>query len=164
MFAVYGPHSWFWHKAKKQFLDQIWCFIFYNKSKNLTILFIVKYEKITLFGEFLMLLGPIISMFFASSNEETKITKTTKGACSSPISMIQTYCDAVLLKKAGQVQSLWPSPAFSSTSLCRCKLTLTLNFQPSDSKALQAWTLDVSLNHCLNAFLRSWRHLSKKVS
>ncbi len=43
MLAVYGPHSWFWHKAKKQFIDQIWCF--YNKSKILTILCIVKYEK-----------------------------------------------------------------------------------------------------------------------
>ncbi len=39
--------TWFWHKAKKQFLDQI-CF-FNNKSKILTILFIVKYEKITLY-------------------------------------------------------------------------------------------------------------------
>jgi hypothetical protein len=30
--------------------------VFYNKSKILTILFIVKYEKITLFDEFLVLL------------------------------------------------------------------------------------------------------------
>jgi hypothetical protein len=43
---------------------------FYNKSKILTILFIVKYEKITLFDEFLVLLGPINSRFFACSNEE----------------------------------------------------------------------------------------------
>jgi hypothetical protein len=55
MLAVYGPHSWFWHKAKKQLFDPIW--FFYNKSKILTILFIVKYEKITLFGEFLVLVG-----------------------------------------------------------------------------------------------------------
>jgi len=34
------------------------------------ILFIVKYEKITLFDEYLVLLGPIISRFFACSNEE----------------------------------------------------------------------------------------------
>ncbi len=27
MLAVYGPHCWFWHKAKKQFFDQIWCFL-----------------------------------------------------------------------------------------------------------------------------------------
>ncbi len=46
MLAVYGPHSWFWHKAKKHFFDQFW-WVFYNK-KILTILFIVKYEKITL--------------------------------------------------------------------------------------------------------------------
>jgi hypothetical protein len=85
--AVYGPHSWFWHKAKKQFLDQIWCF-FYNKSKILAILFIVKYEKITHFDEFLVLLGPIISSFFACLNEGKKWTRTTKGACSSPISMV----------------------------------------------------------------------------
>jgi len=32
--------------------------VYYNKSKILTILFIVKYEKITLFDEFLALLGP----------------------------------------------------------------------------------------------------------
>jgi hypothetical protein len=37
--------------------------VFYNKSKILTILFIVKNEKITLFDEFLVLLGPIISIF-----------------------------------------------------------------------------------------------------
>jgi hypothetical protein len=43
---------------------------FYNKSKILTILFIVKYEKITLFDEFLVLLGPINSRCFAHSSEE----------------------------------------------------------------------------------------------
>jgi hypothetical protein len=43
-----------------------------NESKILAILFKVKYEEITLFDEFLMLLGPIISRFFASSNEEKK--------------------------------------------------------------------------------------------
>ncbi len=37
--------------------------------------------------QFLMLLGAIISRFFACSNEEKKLTKTTKGVCSSPISM-----------------------------------------------------------------------------
>ncbi len=64
--------------------------VFYNKSKILTILFIVKYEKITLFDEFLVLLGPMISHFFACSNEEK--TKTTKGACSSPISLSLQPC------------------------------------------------------------------------
>ncbi len=47
---------------------------FYNKIKILTILFIVKYEKMTLFDEFLVLLGPIISRFFACLNGE-KIIK-----------------------------------------------------------------------------------------
>ncbi len=70
MFAVYGPHSWFLHKAKKQFIDQIWWGFFYSKRQILTILFIVKYEKIKVFDEFLVLLGPIISRFFACSNEE----------------------------------------------------------------------------------------------
>ncbi len=45
----------------------------YNKSKILAVLFIVNYEKITLFDEFLVLLGPIISRFFAFSNEEKKL-------------------------------------------------------------------------------------------
>jgi hypothetical protein len=69
MLAVYGPQSWFWHKAKKQFPDEIWCF-FTIKNKFLTILFMVKYEKITLFDEFLVLLGPIISRLYTCSNEE----------------------------------------------------------------------------------------------
>jgi hypothetical protein len=46
--------------------------VFYNKSKILTISFVVNYEKITLFDDFLVLLGPIISRFFACSNEEKK--------------------------------------------------------------------------------------------
>jgi hypothetical protein len=37
---------------------------FYNKNKILTILFMVKYEKITLFDEFLVLLEPIIRRLF----------------------------------------------------------------------------------------------------
>jgi hypothetical protein len=73
MLAVYGPHSWFWHKAKKEFLDQIWCFL---QLKNR--LFMGKYEKITLFDEFLVLLGPIINRLFTCSNEE-KINKNIKG-------------------------------------------------------------------------------------
>jgi hypothetical protein len=35
----------------------------------------VKYEKITLFDEFLVLLGPIISRLFACSNEGKKKPK-----------------------------------------------------------------------------------------
>ncbi len=46
--------------------------VFYNKNKILTILFIIKYEKITLFDEFLVLLVPIISRLFACSNEGKK--------------------------------------------------------------------------------------------
>ncbi len=60
---------------------------FYNESKILTILFIVKYEKITLFDEFLLLLGPIISRFLHVQTRK-KINNTTKGAFSSPISMV----------------------------------------------------------------------------
>ncbi len=37
--------------------------VFYDKSKILTILFIVKYEKITHFDEFLVLSGPISAGF-----------------------------------------------------------------------------------------------------
>jgi hypothetical protein len=48
----------------------------------------VKYEEITLFDEFLVLLGPIIIRVFTCSNEGKKIKK--KGASSSPISMIVT--------------------------------------------------------------------------
>ncbi len=88
MFTVYGPHSWFWHKAKKQFLDQIWR-VFSNKSKILTMLFIVKYEKITHFNEFLVLLGPIISSFFCMFKwGKINKQKQQKGARSNPISMV----------------------------------------------------------------------------
>jgi hypothetical protein len=52
--------------------------VFYNKSKILIILFIVKYEKITLSDEFLVVYGPLISRFFACSNEK-KISKNNKG-------------------------------------------------------------------------------------
>ncbi len=57
---------------------------FYNKSNILTILFIVKYEKITLFDEFLVLLGPIISRFFACSNEEKNKQKQHSSLISMP--------------------------------------------------------------------------------
>jgi hypothetical protein len=49
-----GPTLGFDMKQRNSFLIKF----FYNKSKILTILFIVKYEKITLFNEFLVLLGP----------------------------------------------------------------------------------------------------------
>jgi hypothetical protein len=63
-----GPALGFDMKQRNNFLIKFG--VFYNKSKILTILFIVKYEKITLFDEFIALLGPIISRFFACSNEE----------------------------------------------------------------------------------------------
>jgi hypothetical protein len=56
-------------KQRKSFLIKLGGFL-NNKRKILTILFVVKYEKITLFNEFLVLLGAIISRFFARSNEE----------------------------------------------------------------------------------------------
>jgi hypothetical protein len=86
MLAVYGPTLDFDTRQRKHFFVKFGGF-FYYKSKILTILFIVKYEKITLFDEFLVLLGPIISRFFACSNEE-KIYKNRKGACSSPFSLV----------------------------------------------------------------------------
>jgi hypothetical protein len=57
-----GPALAFDTKQRNTFLIKFG--VFYNKSKNLTILFIVNYEKITLFDEFLVLLGLIISRFF----------------------------------------------------------------------------------------------------
>ena len=57
-----GPTFGFDTKQKNSFMIKFG--VFYNKSKILTILFIVKFEKITLFDEFLVLLGPIISRFF----------------------------------------------------------------------------------------------------
>jgi len=42
-----GPTLGFDTKQRNSFFDQIWC-VFYNKGKILTILFIVKYEKIAL--------------------------------------------------------------------------------------------------------------------
>ncbi len=65
-----GPTLGFDTKQRNSFLIKFG--IFYNKSKILTILFIVKYEKITLFDEFLLLLGPITSRFFACLNEGKK--------------------------------------------------------------------------------------------
>ncbi len=61
-----GPTLGFDTKQRNKFLIKFGGF-FFNKSKILTILFIVKYEKITLFDEFLVSLGPIISRFFACS-------------------------------------------------------------------------------------------------
>jgi hypothetical protein len=73
-----GPTLGFDAKQRNSFLIKFGVF-FYNKSKILTLLFIVNYEKITLFDEFLVLLGPIICRFFARSNEGEKINKNNKG-------------------------------------------------------------------------------------
>jgi len=73
-----GPTLGFDTKQRNSSL--IKCGVFNNKSKILTILFIVTCEKITLLGEFLVLLGAIISRFFACLNEGKKYKKkTTKG-------------------------------------------------------------------------------------
>jgi hypothetical protein len=57
-----GPTLGFDTKQRNGFLIKFG--VFYNKNKILTILFIVKYEKITFNDEFLVLSGPIISRFF----------------------------------------------------------------------------------------------------
>ncbi len=67
-----GPALGFDTKQRNSFLIKFGVF-FYNKNKILTTLFMVKYEKITLFDEFLVLLGPIISRLFTCSNEEKNI-------------------------------------------------------------------------------------------
>jgi hypothetical protein len=66
-----GPTLGFDTKQRNSFLIKFG--VFYNKNKILTTLFRVKYEKITLFGEFLVLLGPIISRLFTCSNEDKNI-------------------------------------------------------------------------------------------
>ena len=72
-----GPTLGFDTKHRNSFLIKFGGF-FYNKSKILTILFIVKYVKITLFDEFLVLLGPIISRFLHDQMRK-KINKNNKG-------------------------------------------------------------------------------------
>jgi hypothetical protein len=72
-----GPTLGFDTKQRNSFLIKFG--IFFNKNKIPTILFMVKYEKITLFDEFLVLLGPIMSQLFTCSNEEIKINKNNKG-------------------------------------------------------------------------------------
>ncbi len=70
MLAVYGPHSQFWHEAKKQFFDQIWCF-FTIKTR------LWQYYS-HLNDEFLVLLGPIISRFLHVQMRK-KINQNNKG-------------------------------------------------------------------------------------
>ncbi len=63
-----GPTLGFDTKQRNSFLIEFG--VFYNKNTIVTILFMVKYEKITHFDEFLVLLGPIIIRLFICSNEE----------------------------------------------------------------------------------------------
>jgi hypothetical protein len=63
-------------KQRNSFLIKLG--VYYNKGKILTILFIVKYEKITLFDEFLVLLGPIINSFLHAQMRK-KVNKNNKG-------------------------------------------------------------------------------------
>jgi hypothetical protein len=71
-----GPTLRFDTKQRNSFLIKFG--VFYNKNKILTIIFMVKYEKITLFDEFLVLLGPTISRLFTCSNEEKNKQKQQK--------------------------------------------------------------------------------------
>jgi hypothetical protein len=88
-----GPTLDFDTKQRNSFLIEF-C-VFYNKSRILTILFIVKYEKITLFDEFLVLLGPIISRFFAGSNEEKINKQKQQRVLALVLSMwIIVWCDS----------------------------------------------------------------------
>ncbi len=101
-----GPTLNFDTKHRNSFLIKFG--VFYNKNKILTILFIVKYEKNTLFDEFLVLLGPIISRFFCMFKWGKKWTKTTKGACSSPISMVILRPAQTILKTLPSWYDTWP--------------------------------------------------------
>jgi hypothetical protein len=47
----------------------------------MTLLFMVKYKKITLFDEFLVLLGPITSRLFTCSNEEKRMLALLLSLC-----------------------------------------------------------------------------------
>jgi hypothetical protein len=66
-----GPTLGFDTKQRNSFLIKFG--VFYNKSKILTILYIVNYEKITLFDEFLVLLG------FLHVQMRKKVNKNNKG-------------------------------------------------------------------------------------
>jgi hypothetical protein len=75
MLVDYGPTLGFDIKQRNSFLIKVG--VLYNKSKILTTLFIVKYEKITLFDEFLVLLGLIISRILHVQMRK-KINKNNK--------------------------------------------------------------------------------------
>ncbi len=72
-----GPTLGFWHKAKKQFFWSNLVF-FTIKTRFWQYYSYLNMRKSPFGVEFLVLLGPIISRFFACSNEE-KINQNNKG-------------------------------------------------------------------------------------
>ncbi len=98
-----GPTLGFETKQRNSFLIKLGVF-FYNKSKILTIRLIVKYEKITLFDEFLVLLGPIISRFFACSKEEKNKPKQQR-VLALVLSLRQ--CSLVIAELPNEQISYW---------------------------------------------------------
>jgi hypothetical protein len=77
-------------------------------------------RKSHFFDEFLVLLGPIASRIFACSNEKKKLTKTTKVAHSSPISMDFSGKAGIYLKLVRDKLFLTISPiSWSAFSFAR---------------------------------------------
>jgi hypothetical protein len=70
-----GPSLGFHTKQRSSLLIKFG--VFNNKSKILTILYIVKHEKITFFDEFLVLSGPIVGFLHVQMRE--KINKNNTG-------------------------------------------------------------------------------------
>jgi hypothetical protein len=68
---------------------------------TLTTLFIIKYEKITHFDVFLVLLGPIISRFFACSTEEKNKQKQQR------VLALVLSLWLLLLGYAAKLETLW---------------------------------------------------------
>ncbi len=88
--------------------------------------FVVKYEKITLFDEFLVLLGPIISRFFACSNEEKNKQKQQR-----VLALILSLCVAPL----GLLPSPWEGGIKSCQwGTCCCRREMTTGHFFSSSK------------------------------
>ncbi len=90
---------------------------FYNESKILTILFIVRYDKITLFDEFLAFLGPIISRLFTCSKEEKNKQKQQRVLALVLSLWGDPLVPTVGVKTARWRQSSDPAMAVSSPAL-----------------------------------------------
>jgi hypothetical protein len=72
MLAVYGPRSFFWQKAKKQFFwSNLVFFTIKTRFWQYYSEFIMR--KLQFNDEFLVLLGPIIGRLFTYSNEEKRV-------------------------------------------------------------------------------------------